>query len=69
MSELKPCPFCGGEAILCKSFSPDGNYLYDTVHVMCTSCHCRTKDFMTSIHYDNVYKVAIDAWNMRVEQC
>ena len=23
MSELKPCPFCGGEAILCKSFSPD----------------------------------------------
>lgn len=48
--ELKPCPFCGGEAILCGQ-----NYYY----VFCKECDAETKG---SVHR----KEAIDGWNRRV---
>lgn len=51
MVKLKPCPFCGGEAI---AFNKGG------WKVMCTKCTCQTGAF-------SFRKYAEDAWNTRVE--
>lgn len=49
--ELKPCPFCGGEAMERKS-----NKLY---YVFCKNCSVKTVDSITK-------DAAIEAWNGRV---
>jgi Lar family restriction alleviation protein len=49
--ELKPCPFCGGEAMKRKS-----NRVY---YVFCTNCSVKTVDSITP-------DGAIAAWNRRV---
>ena len=57
MSELKPCPFCGGEAEL----RDDGvDYPYS---VQCTECGGMTCWYL----HDDTPFGAIDAWNMRAE--
>ena len=68
MSELKPCPFCGGEAILCKMLTPDGENTYETIHVECQLCRCQTSEYFsyTFNSQKDVYREAIDAWNRRV---
>jgi len=70
MSELKPCPFCGGEA------SPDGVVNYDKKHtayfedgtrimksyyVNCVCCGASTKGLVGS----QTKQGAIDKWNTR----
>lgn len=50
--ELKPCPFCGGEAEL--HDNPEG----DTFFVMCASCDASTEASTTSAG-------AIKPWNTR----
>lgn len=54
---LKPCPFCGGEAILVKDFCSYKDWNY----VRCEGC-----GVMTSVAID-AYS-AIDLWNTRVEE-
>ena len=58
--ELKPCPFCGGEAILREE--SDYNLVGDNsdFHVECTYCQVST------VRFGNV-NVAIEYWNRRVE--
>lgn len=51
--ELKPCPFCGGEAKLCKGWCELDNY------VECSECDVRTKP-------ENTKSGAIKVWNRRV---
>lgn len=55
---LKPCPFCGEEAILVKN--PEG---FDTHLIQCSSCRCNTGAYLggRSLQY------AVDAWNTRPE--
>lgn len=55
--KLKPCPFCGGEAILRMQ---NADYIPDMYAVECHSCKYIT-DF-----YTNSGK-AIEAWNRRAE--
>lgn len=50
-NELKPCPFCGGEARLI------GHYPYSI-----TCCNCRATTVICNTPDD-----AIDAWNGRVQ--
>ena len=51
--ELKPCPFCGGEAIV------DG--CDDTLWiVICKECN-------SSIGYKETKEEAVEAWNRRIE--
>lgn len=59
MTELKPCPFCGGEAILSKK----GSYY----SIECDKCGCGTK-LCGSYMYSNEKnrKEAAKRWNRRV---
>lgn len=65
--ELKPCPFCGCEAILKKDRESDANVLYDVAFVKCPKCGCRTRSFITDGYYGatTTEQDAIDAWNRR----
>ena len=71
MSELKPCPFCGGDAkteigyIRC-----GGNELVMRASVFCVSCGtAKTVKFdAMNISFDDFYKqcfAAEDMWNRR----
>lgn len=60
--KLKPCPFCGGEAVLenaeqyttCKGW----NSVYG---VECQNCSVQTRGFLTR-------QEAINSWNTRVKE-
>jgi Lar family restriction alleviation protein len=56
MAELKPCPFCGGEAFVYYSGSPSNGSFTE---VICRECKCQT----LRLRGDK----AIEAWNRRAE--
>lgn len=56
MSELKPCPFCGGEGCIQKHVFVGYT---DTFGVVCLDCCCETRQF-----YETEAE-AIEAWNTR----
>lgn len=55
MSELKPCPFCGGEA----KFHIYGR----SCNVVCLRCQIGTR-----LEHIDEYEVAVEAWNTRTER-
>ncbi len=57
IAELKPCPFCGGEARLYVK-ALNGSF------VMCKTCHASTDDYPGK----SGDKTAIDMWNTRVHE-
>jgi Lar family restriction alleviation protein len=52
MIELKPCPFCGGEAIIADAYGP-------YAIVSCKSCPCAVEVYGSM-------KYAVETWNRRV---
>ena len=56
MAELKPCPFCGGEAVLI-----DNGCFVD---VSCKNFHCR--GWADSLMF-KTKEEAIEAWNRRAD--
>lgn len=60
MSELKPCPFCGGKAELSDGMF-DGKV---TSYVMCLRCAARGEFFIVSPRYASATR-ATEAWNRR----
>ena len=64
MAELKPCPFCGGEAKTHVCAELDNEVLKiiygDKIGVHCGKCGIATLPFTTEAE-------AIDAWNRRTE--
>lgn len=54
---LRPCPFCGGEAVICIK---DWDNRADEYKVACSACGVQQEDF-TFDKYE-----AIEAWNRRV---
>lgn len=58
MSELKKCPFCGGEALLDYDFNGIGV----TYGIHCPKCHCAIIDTGTYSKDE-----AIAAWNRRAD--
>lgn len=59
MSELKPCPFCGGEAKF-KSFKSRGIFGTVAYYVECSVCKIRTE-----LRLDMTEPV--EAWNRRTD--
>lgn len=58
MSELKPCPFCGGKAIGTPSCKPEWVY-----EIKCTDCGAKVKKL--AICPSCARRKAIEAWNRR----
>ena len=56
MSDLKPCPFCGGEAKMYRYYPPFGRR--SRVTVRCTICRCNSGEWGRK-------DKAIEAWNRR----
>lgn len=56
--ELKPCPFCGGEAVLVKTNQSFAN----AYSVCCSDKFCRGRAFKPV----RAEHIAIEAWNRRV---
>lgn len=57
MEELKPCPFCGGEAEIV-DIDPTPHYVAETHWVACKECKAST-------NYSKNRDKAIEAWNRR----
>lgn len=59
--ELKPCPFCGGKAVV---------HVNDGVRVMCTECGAKTKYLVDGYSQGRPTGSAINSvvkvWNRRV---
>lgn len=67
---LKPCPFCGGNGLLCRDKHYDGYDPYEIHFVKCVHCGCSTSVFITDGHFGANTSVqdAIDAWNRRIDK-
>ena len=71
MDELKPCPFCGGEAECYRTVVKVGLHYTDAVFVRCKNCEARTGNvlFDGRKHPNGEeYAEAEAAWNRRVPQ-
>ncbi len=59
MTDLKPCPFCGGKARL---------FVSDGVRVICSKCYVSTRIMSDKIEYDSsAVETVVEAWNRRVD--
>lgn len=58
MSELKPCPFCGGEAIVNRHY----NRFSEWWIVSCPNCHITQAGNGYEFSFE-----AIEAWNRRAD--
>lgn len=62
--ELKPCPFCGGEAKL-RQYRE--KFLLDNKPRDCYMVLCKEKDCGCGTSYEKTSEKAIAAWNRRQE--
>lgn len=60
MTELKPCPFCGGKAK--RRYEMPYNW------VECAKCHASSPLIVDAYEQRDGKKEAVDAWNRRVVQ-
>lgn len=67
MTDLKPCPFCGGEARIYKQMRSDPPCHYMVYLAICDMCGCRTKDYTCDGYYGETFeqKDVIESWNRR----
>lgn len=69
MSEkLKPCPFCGGEAVICSGSFRDGGYVANYAYVECSRCEAKGEEFIECMPVDDVEMMAANVWNRRDER-
>lgn len=65
MAELKPCPFCGGEAALIpNNFFSESQKKWTTESYGVRCKHCKAQGYQ----FWPTEKYAIEAWNRRSDQ-
>ena len=67
MIELKPCPFCGGEAKLITSITV-GAHAKPIARVYCTDCKISLSWFCDNNNDGMFIEEAVNAWNKRANQ-
>ena len=69
MSELKLCPFCGGEANILHIRISDGYVSFGATKVICKNCKCQTHEYANDGYYGECYSDTDVAaiWNRRVK--
>lgn len=69
MTELKPCPFCGGEAMMQYGYPRQQGGKWKKVFVKCKVCKAKTQtiDQLPFQAWEECKKRAKDAWNRRAE--
>ena len=68
-SDLKLCPFCGGEAQMESGRYQMDDVMYSFAHVECLSCGACGSGFTEAEKpVESVEALAADAWNRRVER-
>ncbi len=64
--ELKPCPFCGGEASWC---GDDPDDVHNCHYIVCISCYVnidfRNKECANAETIEGARAAALKAWNTR----
>lgn len=67
MPELKPCPFCGGNAAY---YTGTTHYLpsHPCVLIHCTNCGVSSKEFVDNNRDGSFMTYAAEAWNNRYKQ-
>ena len=66
IEELKPCPFCGGEAYIQAKHMP--NWTWNWCNVICDSCGATVTRAGGEGTFEGAEKAAIAAWNARAER-
>lgn len=65
MTKLKPCPFCGGKAVLRKDDMYIRGESERCAWVYCSGCNARTNYFRREKLQELYAKKAREAWNLR----
>ena len=61
--ELKPCPFCGGEAKMETYVSTSSSY----ARCVCKGCNIATQNYRDAEHDGSYIFRACKAWNRRIQ--
>lgn len=69
MSELKPCPFCGGEARIQYGYPNQQKQGRRMVFVKCRECKAKTETVyqLPFVAWNDCKRWAIAAWNRRAD--
>ena len=61
--KLKPCPFCGGKAVIVT----DNHECTSEIYVQCNECFCRTDTYANIGNRadEECIKYAVEDWNRR----
>ena len=67
VSELKACPFCGGEALKAKMFDVDEKYIPSSLRFLMHNVICNNPDCLINpeVGWREDQEEAIQAWNRR----
>lgn len=63
MIELKPCPFCGEEAVIISGTALNGKY--PSFYIKCNSCEIQTLAYVDMECDLKSLEKAIEVWNRR----